>query len=76
MVVPQFELNAATAAAFIVGGAVLGLAIGFVVHKITGGFGDFVMWTPADRPGEAVVWTIGGAAFGAVIGYFRARNSN
>lgn len=61
-------------------GAVLGLAIGFVAYKATGGFWDFVGWiTPglvAAEPRDALLWAIGGAIVGAAAVYIRGAISN
>jgi len=69
--------------AFTVTGAVLGVATGFVVYKITVGAGmggNFIEWAfpghgYVSNPEDALAWTIGGAIVGAAVGYIRGRNS-
>jgi hypothetical protein len=59
-------------------GAILGLAIGYVAYKATGGFFDIWSWATHPYSGrrvDALFWTIGGAAIGVAAAYFRATNS-
>jgi hypothetical protein len=60
-------------------GAVVGLAIGFTVHKATGELGDFSVWiSPTHyfgRPLEALIWMIGGIIVALAAAYLRTANS-
>jgi hypothetical protein len=58
-------------------GAVLGLAIGYVAYKATGGLFDFSGWITQfgfGRPLDALLWALGGAIVGAAAAYLRNLN--
>jgi LDH2 family malate/lactate/ureidoglycolate dehydrogenase len=56
-------------------GAVLGLAIGYVTHKATGGLGDFFVWINPEhffgRFHDAMSWMIGGIVVGIAATFLR-----
>jgi hypothetical protein len=59
-------------------GAIVGLAIGYVAYKATGGLFDIYNWATREfggRPLDALFWTIGGAAVGFALAYLRSLNS-
>ena len=73
------NLNVGTFAAFTLMGAILGLATGFSIYKISGGFQTFLHWISTEgyldaHPDDAAAWTIGGLIVGAAVGYLRGRN--
>ncbi len=65
--------------AFIVIGTVVSLALGYTVHRATGGIGYFTAWINGislfGHYDDATAWTMGGIIIGAAIGYLYSQNS-
>jgi len=65
---------------FVILGAILGLAVGFITYNATGGAVDFLTWVSPGSFGnnarDALVWAIGGVSVGATAGYILGEHSN
>jgi len=60
-------------------GIIIGLAIGYVAYKITGGSLNFHGWMANEyfgQPVGAFLWAIGGALAAVIAAHIKARSSN
>jgi H+/Cl- antiporter ClcA len=64
----------------IVIGAVVGLAVGYITFKATGGRVDFVVWISPDHPSghatDALMWMIGAMVVAGAVAFLRRGISN